>query len=189
MYKPIELINSAFRKKLVDFVSALIILGFLVCPLKSTGIAFAMGEKIVGGGSAPASITSPATETQTIETRIFHLVNRIRSKNGLNELKINSYIANLARQHSINMATGKAPLGHQGFEERTNLLKREIGGSYIAENVAYDQGYDDPASEAVKTWIASPGHLINIKGKYELTGIGVAIAGDGSYYFTQIFVR
>lgn len=148
-----------------------------------------MGEKIASGGPIPALTAGPALETQAMETRIFNLINSLRSKNGLNELKINGYISNLARQHSVDMATGKAPLGHQGLEDRTSLIRQKIGGSHFAENVAYNGGYADPAKEAVEDWLASPQHLINIKGKYELTGIGVAAAEDGSYYFTQIFVR
>ncbi|MEB3337507.1 MAG: hypothetical protein VKJ46_08605 [Leptolyngbyaceae bacterium] len=34
----------------------------------------------------------------------------------------------------------------------------------------------------------SPGHLKNIKGQYNLTGIGIAKDSQGKYYFTQIFI-
>jgi uncharacterized protein YkwD len=188
MDKPSKIIDAKFRIKLTVFVLALLI-GLLICPFKPTGTAWAMGEKIVAGGSASAPLTGPTTETQSMETRVFNLINRVRNKNGLTALKINSYISSLARQHSLNMAAGKSPLDHQGFEDRTNLIKREINGSYVAENIAYNEGYDDPAGEAVNDWVASSGHLENIKGDYTLTGIGVAAADDGSYYFTQIFVR
>ena len=190
MNKPTKMVRATCPKKLIGFVPALsLIIGLLVCPLISTGIALAMGEKIGGDVAAPAPLTSPATETQKMETRVFNLINRVRNKNGLSELKINSYISSLARQHSLNMAAGRSPLDHQGFEDRTNLIKQEINGSYVAENIAYNEGYDDPAGEAVNDWVASSGHLENIKGDYTLTGIGVAAADDGSYYFTQIFVR
>ena len=172
MAKPIKIISATFRGKLVGFVSALLIIEFLIFPLRSTGSAL-----------------SPAIETRKMETRVFSLINRVRSRSGLNELKINNYLSNLARQHSLDMATGKSPFGHQGFESRTSLIKRQIGAAYFAENVDYNQGYDDPANEAVEDWITSPKHLVNIKGEYKLTGVGVAIAGDGGYYYTQIFAR
>jgi len=44
----------------------------------------------------------------------------------------------------------------------------------IAENVGYNMGYANPASEVVKVWLHSPEPLKNIKGDFELTGIGVA---------------
>ncbi|MER3590353.1 MAG: alkaline phosphatase, partial [Mastigocladus sp. ERB_26_1] len=35
----------------------------------------------------------------------------------------------------------------------------------------------------------SPDHLINIKGNYNMTGIGVATNSKGEVYLTQIFIR
>ena len=189
MNKPTKLIRAALLSKLIGFALTLLVLDFLFYPLKLTGTALAMGEKIGSEKTAPATTSSSASATQTMETRVFNLINRVRNKNGLSELKINRYLSGLARQHSLNMATGKSPLDHQGFDDRTNLIKREINGSYVAENIAYNEGYDDPAGEAVNDWVASSGHLENIKGDYTLTGIGVAAADDGGYYFTQIFVR
>jgi uncharacterized protein YkwD len=59
----------------------------------------------------------------------------------------------------------------------------------IAENVGFNVGYANPASKAVEDWLHSPGHLNNIKGDFELTGIGVAKNKRGKYYFTQIFLK
>ncbi|MFA4843873.1 MAG: CAP domain-containing protein [Candidatus Margulisiibacteriota bacterium] len=189
MTKPNIIHLPTFRSKLVGLLLAWLIIELLIAPLSSTGMAFALGERIGSDEIAAASIPSPASKTRKMEARVFSLINRVRSSGGLTELKINNYLSGLARQHSLDMATGKAPFGHQGFEFRTSLIKREIGAAYIAENVAYNEGYDDPANEAVKDWLASPKHLINIKGEYKLTGVGVASSGEGSYFYTQIFAR
>jgi uncharacterized protein YkwD len=85
------------------------------------------------------------------------------------------------------MARGKVPFSHQGFIRRVNSLP--IGYSGAAENVAFNQGYNDPANEAVIGWLNSPGHLENIKGNYNLTGIGVATNSKGEVYLTQLFLR
>jgi uncharacterized protein YkwD len=59
---------------------------------------------------------------------------------------------------------------------------------HTAENVAVNQGYRNPASEAVRGWLASRGHRENIEGPYQSTGVGVASDAAGNVYFTQIFV-
>jgi uncharacterized protein YkwD len=61
--------------------------------------------------------------------------------------------------------------------------------SSAAENVAYNTGYSNPANEAVVGWLKSPGHLRNLQGKYNLTGVGVAANENGDVYLTQIFLN
>lgn len=85
------------------------------------------------------------------------------------------------------MANGKVPFSHQGFEKRVTILP--IIYKSAGENVAFNQGYSDPAGQAVIGWLNSPGHLKNIKGKYNLTGIGVAANQKGEVYLTQIFLQ
>jgi hypothetical protein len=49
--------------------------------------------------------------------------------------------------------------------------------------------YDDPVEVAVDGWMKSAGHRRNIlEPRYRQTGFGVAIAGDGAIYFTQLFL-
>ncbi len=45
------------------------------------------------------------------------------------------------------------------------------------------------AEIVVKQWLLSPGHRQNIRGNYNLTGIGVARDERGRPYYTQMFVR
>jgi uncharacterized protein YkwD len=45
------------------------------------------------------------------------------------------------------------------------------------------------AREVVDGWLHSPGHRRNIESDFRLTGIGLATAGNGMIYFTQIFVK
>jgi uncharacterized protein YkwD len=84
------------------------------------------------------------------------------------------------------MAKGNVSFGHDGFSQRV----KAIGIPYkkAAENVAFNQGYTDPATVAVKGWIKSDGHRKNMEGDFDLTGIGIAQNARGEYFFTQIFV-
>jgi uncharacterized protein YkwD len=122
-----------------------------------------------------------------IEAAAFQQINAYRASKNLPLLTRNSQIDQQARIHSQNMATGRVPFSHDGFSQRLQAIG--IPYSSAAENVAYNQGFSDPATQAVKGWLKSPGHLGNIQGNYNLTGIGVAANNKGEVYFTQIFLR
>ena len=132
-------------------------------------------------------VAANSMDTAAIEQSIFNQINNYRVSQGLPALTRNSAIDNQARIHSQNMANGTVPFGHNGFSQRLNATGVSYRGG--AENVAYNQGYNDPATKAVQGWLKSPGHLANIRGNYNLTGIGVAKNSQGAIYFTQIFIR
>ncbi|RCJ41301.1 alkaline phosphatase [Nostoc minutum NIES-26] len=131
--------------------------------------------------------TSTTFETTALEKSVFDQINRYRAAKKLPKLKLNPTISRQARIHSQNMARGKVPFSHQGFERRVTAIPLRFNSA--AENVAFNQGYSNPASEAVTGWLDSPGHLKNIKGNYNLTGIGVAANKQGEVYLTQIFLH
>jgi uncharacterized protein YkwD len=134
-----------------------------------------------GNTSTPTSSTFSA-----IENSVHQQINQLRSGQGLPALQRNSAMDNQARIHSQNMANGQVPFGHSGFSQRVQATGISYRGA--AENVAYNQGYSDPATQAVQGWRNSPGHWNNIKGNYNLTGIGVAKNSRGEVYLTQIFI-
>lgn len=72
----------------------------------------------------------------------FDLVNKYRKQNGRKELAWDSSLSNLAMGHSKDMASGKVPFGHQGFDKRSAAIPFRHGA--VAENVAYSQGVSDP---------------------------------------------
>jgi uncharacterized protein YkwD len=102
-------------------------------------------------------------------------------------LKIDERLVAQARVHSRNMAQGRTAFGHAGFQQR--MRASGVAYSSAAENVAYNQGYSDPAAQAVAGWIKSEGHRRNIVGDFNLTGIGAVTNKTGMCYFTQIFIR
>ena len=121
-----------------------------------------------------------------LENEVHRLVNAHRKSIGLGELVPNSYIRKEAYQHSLNMAEGKVPFSHKGFEERFERLSGFLDITSGAENVA--NGYNS-AQDIVDGWLLSPGHKKNIEGDFNLTGIGIAKAPNGTYFYTQIFVK
>lgn len=131
--------------------------------------------------------TSPTNSVDAIEKAVYNQVNQYRASRGLPPLSTNTRMSEQARLHSQNMASGKVAFGHQGFAGRVTAVA--IAYSSAAENVAYNQGYRDPATVAVQGWIKSTGHRQNMESNFNLTGIGVATNAKGQYYFTQMFIR
>ncbi|MEH2043198.1 CAP domain-containing protein [Nostoc sp.] len=166
----------------------------------------ALGTMILSSGAIATPVTNPAftpmnldvsndtvqiaassIDTAALEQSIFNQINNYRISQGLSALTRNAAIDNQVRIHSQNMANGTVAFGHTGFSERVKATR--ISYKAAGENVAYNQGYSDPATIAVQGWLKSPGHLANIRGNYNLTGIGVAKNSQGAIYFTQIFIR
>lgn len=120
-------------------------------------------------------------------------INSYRSSKGLSKLKYNSQLADIARQHSVTMAKHHQPkklsISHDGFYLRVRAA-RYVGMGAVAENVGATKLYSSAdAPTLVKGWVASKGHLRNIVGNYEFTGVGVHTTSDGAVYATQIFAR
>jgi uncharacterized protein YkwD len=141
-------------------------------------------------GTTNPGTTNPGTpssaDTSGIEAAVFQQINQYRASINLPALTRNSAADSQARGHSKNMASGTVPFSHQGAEQRfkaTGIAYKSAG-----ENVAYNSNQDS-ATKAVQDWLKSPGHLANIKGNFNVTGIGVAKSGDGKIYFTQLFLR
>jgi uncharacterized protein YkwD len=151
--------------------------------------AFSPGQISQSGTTAKVLITKAAPTTAALEQSVLQKINAYRVAKKLPPLTLNATISNLARTHSQNMASGKVPFGHQGFQTRVQTIAKSFTFRAAAENVAMNQGFSDPAATAVNGWLNSAGHRNNIVGNYNLTGLGVAKNSSGSYYFTQIFWR
>ncbi|MFW6295874.1 MAG: CAP domain-containing protein [Halothece sp.] len=138
---------------------------------------------------SPIAQTSPNVSLSNIEQSVLEQINQYRRSQDLAPLTPNPTLTQLAREHSEAMASGRVRFSHAGFQERAQVISQRIGYRRIAENVAYNYGNQDPATVAVEGWLKSPGHLQNIRGQFNLTGIGVAKNAKGEYYFTQLFVQ
>lgn len=127
-----------------------------------------------------------------LERQTFDLLNSERSSRGLAPLEWDDRVAEVARMHSENMASRKF-FSHRGPDGSTVDSRADVVGvsnwRSIAENIAFLNGYDDPAPQAVQRWLASPAHRKNLLGRaWNRSAIGVAISDDGSVYFTQVFM-
>ena len=115
------------------------------------------------------------------------LTNEFRAKNNLPPLEWDDSIWSLAYTHSKNMGEGVVPFGHKGFNERVNSFNFRY---YKAcENVYMCQGISqyNIAENAVKSWINSPGHKMNLLSDTSHCAVGVYKNNYGDFYLTQLF--
>ena len=105
-------------------------------------------------------VASPSIGEATLaERRAFETTNELRSKNGLAPLDWDPELCIIARRHSRNMSV----LGFFSHQTPEGLRLRDrarLGGiryRVIAENIAYNQGFEDPGAFAVERWTVSRG--------------------------------
>ena len=146
-----------------------------------------------GSVSVPQGRESAASRTaKELERRVFDLINQKRAERGLKQLTWNSRVAEVARGHSNEMALYDY-FSHTGLDGKMVDQRAFDKGldrwSAIGENIAYLRGFDDPAEYAVERWMLSPSHKKNLLDpRWRETGIGLAVASDGTFFFTQVFM-
>ncbi len=125
-----------------------------------------------------------------LEHQTFDLINAYRADQGLPPLVWSREMAELARQHSRDMATGEVGFSHDGFGDRMARLRSLFPGMHGGgENVFESDDTGSIAQFAVANWLKSPPHLHNIRGDYNYSGLGLWRSRTGTYYFTQIFIK
>jgi len=141
--------------------------------------------------SPPTAIDAPAASLDAPfaawEARAHGMVNDYRVAQGLPPLGYDPRIADLAREHSQQMSTGRRDFGHDQFSERFEALQQIVRLRSAAENVAYDSR-NPPVASMVHGLIRSPGHRRNIEGSFDVTGVGITQSSDGIFYLSQLFV-
>lgn len=131
--------------------------------------------------------------TASLEQTAFDLLNKKRIENRLQPLAWNDKLASIARQHSKNMAEFNF-FSHRGLDDKMVSSRADDAGlgkwRAIGENIAFNRGYQDPISKAVDLWLDSPSHRRNLlDNNWKETAVGIAVAADGSYYLTQVFLK
>lgn len=143
-------------------------------------------ERTTSAALASVNITSD-------ERRLFDLINLERERINLPQLQWDAGLVEAARVHSSDMAhTGT--LSHTGSDMSDAAIRvRNLGvrgWRALGENIAYNQGFDDPVAFAVERWMKSIKHRQNIcNPTFTHSGIAVTRASDGTIFFTQVFVQ
>lgn len=130
-----------------------------------------------------------------VEARMFVLANRARGRHGLGDLELRGDLIDIARRHALDMAE-RSYFSHYTPEGVGPGDRARAGGvryGAFAENLARIRHAMEPAGLAVDAWLKSPGHRRNLldEGRigYRYTGVGVAVAPDGTVLLSQVFLR
>ncbi|MEA4894133.1 MAG: SafA/ExsA family spore coat assembly protein [Oscillospiraceae bacterium] len=135
-------------------------------------------------------LTIPSIDdVKALEQKVIDLVNQQRSYNGLPALKANWEVSRVARYKSQDMIN-KHYFDHQSptYGSPFNMMENfGIRFSAAGENIAYGQR---TPQEVMNNWMNSPGHKSNIlSATYNQIGVGVAKAANGTFYWTQMFIK
>lgn len=128
-------------------------------------------------------------DVKALEQKVIDLVNQQRAYNGLPALKANWEVSRVARYKSQDMID-KRYFAHQSptYGSPFNMMENfGIRFSAAGENIAYGQR---TPQEVMNSWMNSPGHRSNILNRtYNQIGVGVAKSSNGTFYWTQMFIK
>jgi uncharacterized protein YkwD len=190
-----------------QFRHLLLPLAIVICGVSHTVLAQEAKPRpvarLVSSGpinTAPKRLSPPVTpstsptlrEANAIERRAFEQTNEVRVKNGLPALAWDADVCRMARIHSENMSRENYFSHTTPDGQRLRDRIRVVGIAQfrvLAENIAYNQGYEDPGALAVERWMLSPKHRANILSpEFQAMAIGSFVAADGSVFLTQTFI-
>lgn len=136
------------------------------------------------GLAGPAPAGDPVVDPAGAEYRaqLEQATNAARERVGLAPLRINGDLSRVATDWS----------GVQAAQNRM-FHNPDVGGQipggwrHYSENVLQNYKHATP-QQLVDQWLASPGHAVNLlRPDHTDLGVGVAVAGDGKLYATQVF--
>src|SRR5688572_21701911 len=140
--------------------------------------------------SAPAGepLSSRAAEdAPAFEAELLSLVNAHRVSRGLNVLLESAELTSVARDHSVDMITGKyfAHVSPVGLTAGGRLRTAGVTWTSVGENLA--EGGTSPRS-VYEAWLLSPAHRENLeREEWTHAGVGVAVGEEGRVV-TQLFL-
>jgi uncharacterized protein YkwD len=128
-----------------------------------------------------------------LERQVFALINQQRIQSGLKPLIWNELAAETARLHSKNMASYNF-FNHAGVDGKRVDERADSVGLHkwrvIGENLAYNRGFNNPIERVIESWMKSSEHRKNLLRKnWHESGVGISVTPNGTYFFTQVFIR
>ncbi len=158
----------------------------------TTGFADISGTVVA---AKPASLKAPSASTglsvAAVEQKVFEGINQVRKQRGLQPVREAPDLKSPAREQSKYMAVANRITHRDGRGRGPGERLDACGIDWVryGENVGLIKGYADPADRAVQAWLRSPGHAANILNpSLTESAVGVAVAADGTYFLTQVFV-
>ncbi len=144
----------------------------------------------LGARATPAQRDDRAPWVE-LEAGFHRDVNAVRVSRHLLPLGRRAELDRVARAHSEDMAR-RAYLSHESPEGRNPVDRLQAAGvtgfTLAAENAGMTSRRD-PNREILQGWLASRVHRQNLHAPpFNATGIGVAQAANGTFFYTQLYV-
>ena len=131
--------------------------------------------------------TTTTTSMNADEKEVFDLINKQRTNNGLQALKVDNEVQRVARIKAQDMVDNNY-FAHESptYGSPFNMLKNfKISYKTAGENIAANSSN----SGAVTSWMNSSGHKANIlNSNFNYTGIGVVSSSKYGKIFVQMFI-
>jgi len=134
--------------------------------------------------------TNQNTQTSSMtadEKEVFNLINKQRTNNGLQALKVDEEVQRVAKIKAQDMVDNNY-FSHNSptYGSPFDMLKSfKISYKTAAENIAANSSN----SGAVNSWMNSSGHKANIlNNSYNYTGIGIVTSSKYGKIFVQMFI-
>ena len=124
-------------------------------------------------------------EAKLIEIEILELINEYRVSQGLCNLVTMDIVKYQAFSHTDYMIE-QNNISHDYFYSRKAFLQSQAGALEVSENVAYGYSY---AESVVNAWINSESHRATIEGDFTDFDISAEQNDEGTWYYTNIFVK
>ena len=164
--------------------------------LDAESVAVGLGAWFAADGSlvlvAVFQADDNLTDRETLERSLMDEINEVRVAHGIRALTANERLLEVARAHSETMLAGGF-LGHEGPDGSLPADRVRAAGidfRLVGENVARSLRPLGAVHGVVDEWMDSPGHRANIlTPDFRQTGVGAAVAHDGSIYVTQLFLE
>ena len=140
-----------------------------------------------GSSNSGSGVNTTTSELTSDEKEVFNLINAKRTANGLQALKIDDELQNVARIKAKDMVDNNY-FSHTSptYGSPFDMIKK-FGISYktAGENIAGNS----TNSGAVEAWMNSSGHRANIlNSSYNYTGIGVVKSPKYGKVYVQMFM-
>lgn len=131
--------------------------------------------------------TTQTSDMNVDEKEVFDLINKQRTNNGLQVLKVDKEVQRVARIKAEDMVANNY-FSHNSptYGSPFDMLKSfKISYRTAGENIAANSSN----SGAVNSWMNSSGHKANIlNGNFNYTGIGVVSSSKYGKIFVQVFI-
>jgi uncharacterized protein YkwD len=176
----LPLLNRPFLTKLLSLGSYSISLVIFLLSLSGVEVTQAVRNPV------KSAIQKNKGGYLSEEWKLLDLTNRVRVRKGLQPLRMNSKLAHVARNQSLDMARHHH-LSHSVKGKNLGIRIKKSGYIYrdLGENVAKSK---KSSSHVVHMWMRSSGHRKNILNpNFTEMGAGIKRVRNGTRYFTQVF--